>query len=184
MDVQTIPGFLTPDECKKYKHLISKKEAPSFTTSGMFRNKVWDDPILTHMIYSRLVSKTNDMRYLRANTCVMTGTYQSGNQFSIHTDTGLYYNKHKNECSKWTCLIYLNDDFEGGSTTFYDTDTWKKQLSIIPKRGMALIFDIGLWHCGDPVISGSKQWIGCEIIGTLSNRHNNNTTIKNLFNNK
>jgi hypothetical protein len=30
-----------------------------------------------------------------------------------------------------------------------------------------LDFDIDLWHRGDVIQSGTKYWIGCEIIGTF-----------------
>ena len=71
------------------------------------------------------------------------------------------------EKSCWTLLIYLNDDYEGGHTIFYD-DNWKQIESISPERGKALLFDIDLWHRGDILVSGTKQWIGCEIIGVFN----------------
>ena len=58
-----------------------------------------------------------------------------------------------------------HDDFRGGRTLFY-TDTGEHTVSIEPKRGRALVFDIDVWHQGEEV-EGEKLWIGCEIIGKL-----------------
>ena len=93
----------------------------------------------------------------------MTGKYLSNNNFGLHTDTGLFYNKNTKEKSQYTLLIYLNDDFEGGTTSFF-TDNFQPTVTIHPKQGTALLFDIDLWHKGDKLISGEKYWIGCELI--------------------
>lgn len=167
MDILTFDDFLSKEECEKYRRVIDTKEAPAFTTAGNFTNKIWNDTSFSSVLHTRLMTLTKDTRYLRSSTCVMAGKYKQGDQFGLHTDTGLYYNIHTNEKSKWTLLIYLNDEFEGGSTIFYDTDTWEKTQEIVPKTGMALLFDIDLWHRGDPLVSGFKYWIGCEIIGTI-----------------
>jgi hypothetical protein len=96
----------------------------------------------------------------------MTGNYCPGQEFNMHTDTGLFYDRKAQEKSRWTLLIYLNDDFEGGHTLFYD-DAWKQTHDIEPVAGTALLFDIDLWHKGDVLQSGVKHWIGCEIIGVF-----------------
>jgi len=101
----------------------------------------------------------------RPNTVIMSGKYQVGDSFSLHTDTGLYYNRDTREKTRWTLLIYLNDDFDGGETVFYN-DNWRRdEVTIVrPKKGNAILFDIDLWHKGTPVTRGVKYWIGCEII--------------------
>jgi len=30
-----------------------------------------------------------------------------------------------------------------------------------------ILFNIDLWHKANPLIEGSKYWIGCEIIGKI-----------------
>jgi hypothetical protein len=49
-------------------------------------------------------------------------------------------------------------------TVFYD-DNWRVTKTVTPKKGNAILFDIDLWHMGNPVTRGAKYWIGCEIIG-------------------
>lgn len=62
-----------------------------------------------------------------------------------------------------TALVYLNDDFQGGSTYFPHLS-----LSILPKSGMLIAWDNlfpdgsrnpAALHAGEPVISGTKYLI-------------------------
>lgn len=71
----------------------------------------------------------------------------------VHTDTGYDNN------SKYTVLVYLNDDFEGGSTSFYDDNLTEKLFEIQPVKGRILCFDIDLFHSGDMITKGTKLWI-------------------------
>lgn len=111
----------------------------------------------------------------------MAGYYQKEKSFGIHTDTGLYYNIELNQKSRWTLLIYLNDNFDGGETVFYDTNTWNKVCEIKPEIGKALLFDIDLWHSGSPIVDGEKYWIGCEIIGYIIIDNINNIIYYNII---
>jgi hypothetical protein len=73
------------------------------------------------------------------------------------------YDKINNLYSKYTLLIYLNDDYEGGTTTFY-TDTFIERFKVQPKKGRILCFDIDLFRSGDRVSNGNKMWIGTELV--------------------
>ena len=51
----------------------------------------------------------------------------------------------------YSVLIYLNDDFEGGETSFPDL------LRIVkPEAGAALVFGHGHEHIGLPISQGDK----------------------------
>jgi prolyl 4-hydroxylase len=123
-------------------------------------------------MYNRLIEldsqngKPPNPDFIRPNSLVMTAKYVDGNNFNLHTDTGLYYNRKQQLKSNYTLLIYLNDEFEGGQTSFY-TPEFKHYLDITPKRGSCAVFDINWWHKGNPVSNGKKYWIGCEIIGKI-----------------
>ena len=86
-----------------------------------------------------------------------------GQMFGIHTDTGYEFDQKKNMFSKFTVLTYLNDDFEGGSTIFYNDDL-KETTRIIPQAGETLVFDIDRFHAGENVTNGIKLWIGTELV--------------------
>ena len=72
--------------------------------------------------------------------------YASGNYYTPHTDTGM----HRND-RYFTVVCYLNEDFEGGETSF-------PQLHhlIAPRPGKTVIFPSTYVHCAEPVASGEK----------------------------
>ena len=77
--------------------------------------------------------------------------YKPGDYFNWHSDlTGGFATQRTA-----TMIMYLNDDFEGGSTCFQHLD-----LKIQPKRGSALVYYYTpaepLIHCGEAVTSGTK----------------------------
>lgn len=167
--VYVIPDFLSDIECSTYMNMDFPKESYEFTSSGKFKNSKLIDPVLSTFFYDRLTMFMKEDRgkpFLRANNLIMMGEYNPGNSFGMHTDTGLYYDLNTKTKSAWTLLIYLNDEFTGGTTSFY-TDHFELTTTIIPKKGTALLFDIDLWHKGDELTSGIKKWIGCEIIGNM-----------------
>jgi prolyl 4-hydroxylase len=164
--VFTFDNFLTESECNTFIYEINnKKNKVCFTNSGVFENDKYIDNELAQYFFYK-IKKLTDLPILRANDLIMTGKYIPGNSFNLHTDTGLYYNRKDKEKSRYTLLIYLNDNYTGGETEFY-TDEFKKVLTITPQKGKALLFDIDLWHKGNTVIEGNKYWIGCEIIGNF-----------------
>jgi hypothetical protein len=79
--------------------------------------------------------------------------------------------------SRFTFLIYLNDDFEGGGTSFYAPSADKGRVvvrSVAPKRGSILCFPhgehvehVGLVHEGSAVTRGSKYVVRTEVMYTL-----------------
>jgi len=81
--------------------------------------------------------------------------YEEGNQFLAHYDNGGHLNKRL-----FTILIYLNDDFEGGTTTFTN-----QNIVIKPKTGKMIIWknlnkrvsDGDSMHSGDKLIKGTKM---------------------------
>jgi prolyl 4-hydroxylase len=163
----TFDDFLTNDECNYFINQINnKKNKRCFTDSGAFENDKYIDLELAQYFYNKIKNLT-DLQILRPNNLIMTGKYVSGDSFNLHTDTGLFYDRKNKEKSRYTLLIYLNDDFISGETEFY-TEQFKKVLTIKPKKGKALLFDIDLWHKGNTIIEGNKYWIGCEIIGPFS----------------
>lgn len=65
--------------------------------------------------------------------------------FGLHTETRLYFDILTLEKKEVTLLIYLNDNFVGEETVFYVDDV-PEPITIKPQKGMALLFDISLWH--------------------------------------
>lgn len=81
--------------------------------------------------------------------------YQRGHQFKGHYDES--YIRNELEASYFTFMIYLNDNFQGGDTTF-------QGLRIQPKQGMALIFLHSLYHEGSEVTQGVKYVLRTDVM--------------------
>lgn len=105
----------------------------------------------THQISSRLLgSKTS---YILEKPLLVT--YSPGQQYRPHFDTTEDYSVRRRR----TVILYLNDGFTGGETDFVVLG-----MKILPKKGMALVFDniisdqttLFSMHAGLPVISGYK----------------------------
>lgn len=168
--IYELPNFFTYDECIKYIEVIdSNKKIIPFTNSGKFINNKWDDINLATTFYDKIRNYHIRDNILRPNKVIMSGKYAVGDSFSLHTDTGLFYDTTMKEESRWTLLIYLNDDYIGGETVFYD-DCWNIKRVIKPQVGKGILFDIDLWHQGNSITSGEKYWIGCEIIGKIHHK--------------
>jgi prolyl 4-hydroxylase len=56
-----------------------------------------------------------------------------------------------------TLMVYLNDDFAGGETSF-------AEVAIVPHRGMALLFRHALFHEGRPVTRGVKYVLRSDVM--------------------
>lgn len=89
--------------------------------------RVWRADLLNH-------SDTQVIRY------APNGHYQE------HTDSGYDLSDRY-----FSVLCYLNDDFEGGHTSFPYLN-----FSAVPKRGRAIVFPSSYMHCAEPVLSGEK----------------------------
>ena len=81
--------------------------------------------------------------------------YQRGHQFKGHYDES--YIRNEREASYFTFMVYLNDNFQGGDTTFHG-------LCIRPRQGMALIFLHSLYHEGSEVTQGVKYVLRSDVM--------------------
>lgn len=90
--------------------------------------------------------------------------YDPGQQFDWHQD--FPYERDNGEKSFWTLMIYLNEGFQGGATSFEDSYSLESfdPLEITPKRGMALFFDHSVHHKGEPVQQGRKYVLRTDVM--------------------
>lgn len=82
--------------------------------------------------------------------------YEVGERFKMHRDGS--YERNEEECSFFSFLLYLNDDFEGGETYF------EEGVTVKPKTGDALLFHHPLRHEGRQIISGMKYVLRTDIM--------------------
>lgn len=107
--------------------------------------------------------------------------YNPTDVFKIHSDgawtgagldaEGEYVDDiyHGTGLSWLTFLVYLNEDFEGGTTSFYTRDGRHNTLTVKPEQGSALCFFHGYHplsplHQGDLVTEGTKYVARTEVI--------------------
>jgi prolyl 4-hydroxylase len=68
------------------------------------------------------------------------------------------------ERSHLTFMAYLNEDFTGGETKFYDIEQRACRATIRPERGMALVFAHLQLHEGAPVLTGRKYVLWTDVM--------------------
>jgi prolyl 4-hydroxylase len=170
-NIFTIPGVLSPEECADLIRMTEAsgfKDAPITTARGFVmrpetRNNarvMQDDIPRAAWIWERIARfvapKLGPWRAVGLNERLRYYRYEPGQYFKWHGDGAFI--RSERERSLFTAMVYLNDDFEGGSTDFWDS------VSIVPQRGMALLFEHSLTHQGAPVISGQKYVLRSDVM--------------------
>ncbi len=169
----TIENFWKEQECRDF---IVKSEALGYepatidTEKGQIvletiRNNnrvIYKDFILSDKIWQQLKpfapAKIGNSNAVGLNELFRFYKYQPGQEFKKHRDQS--YIRNETEASYFTFMIYLNDDYEGGETTFTN-------ITIQPKQGTALIFFHDLEHEGCAVKQGIKYVLRSDIMFRL-----------------
>jgi len=172
--IVTISNFLSPQECDQFIQLTlaqGYEEAPITTFRGFamrpdIRNNtrvMKDDVALAAQLWER-------MKHLVPTTHRRIGSWQphglnerlrfyrytQGQYFKWHSDGPFI--RSQREVSLFTAMVYLNEDFEGGTTDFQSGPT------VRPQRGMLLLFEHSLMHQGAPVRSGCKYVLRTDVM--------------------
>ncbi len=167
----TIDELLTPAECDEQIARIESlgPELATINTGrpggeirrGLRNNGriTVDDRPFTDLLWSR-VARHIPTIFGRSPTGVnerLRGyRYQPGEYFGLHYDGNF---ARDGECSELTFMIYLNDGFSGGETSFPELDK-----TIRPRTGTALLFQHMLLHEGCAVQRGVKYAIRSDIM--------------------
>src|SRR5688500_17062136 len=154
--VFTIPNVLDSDQCAATIRRIEElgpEDAPITTAAGFVmrpdvrnnRRVVFDDVPLAQLVFDRvshaLPATLCGMRLKGANERFRAYRYDVGHRFAPHYDGAFCRNAR--ERSLLTLMVYLNDDFRGGTTRFHDYE-----LDVVPRPGMALVFQHYVLHEG------------------------------------
>jgi hypothetical protein len=92
--------------------------------------------------------------------------YDPGQKFDWHQDG--YYERENGERSQFTFMVYLNDGFGGGGTSFVDPHgRLFDPFTVVPKKGSALFFYHHLDHRGDEVTSARKYVLRSDVMYAL-----------------
>lgn len=106
-------------------------------------------------------------RAIGLNPCWRLSKYYPGDRFARHIDYSV--DKSTEEKSMLTVNIYLNDDFEAGSTRFFsDRQVPDADLTVQPRRGLCLLFrqtpGKAYIHDGERVRSGLKYLLRSDVM--------------------
>ncbi len=128
-----------------------------------------DDPRLAEELFARaqpfLPAIRRDRRQLAGlNERFRFYRYDVGQTFTQHYDGS--FRRNAREESQLTFMVYLNDDFTGGTTDFFHEDG-RFWLRVEPKQGMALLFAHALLHEGTAVESGRKYVLRTDVMYRL-----------------
>jgi hypothetical protein len=174
-DIYTIENFWTPAHCDEF---IAATEAMGYDNATIqtdhgprlvehIRNNqrvIRDDVVLADSIWNVLKDFIpqyhGDSLAIGLNERFRFYRYSPGQRFKKHRDQS--YIRNSREASYFTFMIYLNDNFTGGATTF-------NNLVVSPKKGMALIFYHYLEHEGAEVTEGTKYVLRTDIMYRLNN---------------
>jgi len=169
----TVRDVLSPGECETQINRIEglkPETAPINTVRGTrvklnVRNNervIFDDQEFAGLLLQRVrdcvPGDIHGMRLAGVNERFRGYRYKPGMRFAPHADGAFYRNE--DEQSWYTFMVYLNDGFDGGHTTFLV----EPEVSIKPERGMALFFQHPLIHEGSVVHSGVKYVLRTDLM--------------------
>ena len=207
--IWTIDSFFSKDDCDeiiskslKFEQKESRKRLISFDSHGILLNGIQKKmkPIVQTMETIGMVSpygfykgdwKCNG----NVNQCLRINKYDIDDFFDWHRDS--QFTQSKFIRSNYTILVYLNDNFEGGSTSFkipceeilHNGLTIEEELKnkfidfeIKPKTGTAIIFDQRLLHKGNLLLSGTKYVFRTDLLAYCNTIEENNKLVNEIDN--
>ena len=167
----TVTDFFSPEECDAYIELTEQAgyaDAPITTSHGPqmrpeIRNNtrvMLDDQQRADDLWKRVEqyvpSPFNDQwAACGLNERFRFYRYDVGQQFNWHYDG--CFERDNGQRSWLTFMVYLNDGFSGGETSFNHVD-------IAPQRGMALFFVHQIKHKGQSVTEGRKYVLRSDVM--------------------
>ena len=169
-EIFTVSNFFTPEECEAS---IQRAESAGFADAPInsafgpqirrdVRNNtrvMIDDVDCACTLWQRAAvyvpKYRRDWEAVGVNERLRFYRYDIGQQFEWHYDGA--FERANGELSQLTFMVYLNDEFEGGETSF-------DAVTIVPERGMALFFVHQIRHKGQPVIRGRKYVLRTDVM--------------------
>lgn len=121
---------------------------------------MFDDVALAARLYDRVAVALPALcrtRPVGANERFRGYKYQRAERFAPHLDGSFVRNP--DERSELTLMVYLNQGFAGGSTLFLD-----HEVEVVPRTGLALLFQHRVLHEGSPVLGGTKYVLRSDVM--------------------
>lgn len=172
--ISTVENFWTVEKCDTFIRkseeigyelaMVNTERGPK-RVEGVRNNKriLFSDKALANEIWSDISGfvkqELGNSKAIGLNEMFRFYKYETGQEFKKHRDQSFI--RDETESSYFTLMIYLNDGFEGGQTTF-------KDLVVEPKKGAALIFLHDLEHEGSKLTMGEKYVLRTDIMYRLN----------------
>jgi predicted 2-oxoglutarate/Fe(II)-dependent dioxygenase YbiX len=171
-----IHEFFSAEECRRsvaFSEGLGYVDAPITTALGFVMAKeirnntrvMVDTPVLAGELFERarrfLPGRVDRWSLHGLNERFRYYRYDVGQRFRLHYDGSFWRNAE--EESQLTFMVYLNDDFEGGTTDFY-YENRRLKARVQPRRGTALVFAHAQLHEGTPVTSGRKYVLRTDVM--------------------
>ena len=186
--VMTISDFLMPEECKAYIATsesrgyapapLTTSRGPVMDTNVRSNHRVMlDDPAVAKGLWNRVRQLVPQValdwedvpcQAVGLNERLRFFRYEKNQKFARHYDGA--YHRTSYEHSLLTFMVYLNDDFQGGETRFFN-DYQKERFFIQPRRGSALLFVHNQMHEGSSVLEGCKYVLRSDVMYRRKTAH-------------
>lgn len=153
--------FIRQSEAKGYEAAAVQTETGPRVVDHIRNNNrvLYKDVDLARELWNQLEphapKSIGDAQAIGLNELFRFYRYQPGQQFRKHRDQS--YIRNNSEASYYTFMIYLNDNFKGGETTF-------NNFKVAPRKGAALVFYHYLEHEGSEVTEGTKYVLRTDIM--------------------
>lgn len=166
--LHAIDGILDKKQCDKYIKLFDNPKNVELvnTKNRKYFRVVFIDKELAEFLFQKVESfipKKIRKQVVGMNKYIRLSKYQPGQFFGIHKD-GINKDKEDNSYSYATLNIFLNDNFEGGETTFYERDKKTVTLKCKPKMGRGSFFYSQQFHEGNKLKSGYKYLLRTDLM--------------------
>ena len=167
-----LPAVCTAAECERWIRRIQSAGTDSATINTKDGNQVdsqirnnrrviFDDLEWAHELFEKVKDQVpqdiHEMSLAGVNERLRCYEYQAGQRFAPHSDGAFIRNDR--ERSWYTYMVYLNEEFEGGSQSFVEPE-----VIIRPRAGTALLFQHPIIHEGSEVRAGVKYVVRTDLM--------------------
>lgn len=170
-----IKNKFSKQECINMINKYEDKLEFNILENGEYYRYDFFDRTMSNYIYNKI---KDDIYKIDKNICIMSDKFyltkylDNSGHIKKHIDGSKTYGKYK---TKYTLILYLNDNFNNGHTIIKDT-------KIKPKCGDILLLKQDVLHKGEKPINGEKYILrGDLMINDIQNQYYyDNKNIKNI----
>jgi hypothetical protein len=170
-EIFLVEDFLTNEDCQNYINTGLEKgfeeakvniDGEQTTFKGIRNNErilFFDNELATSLfnkVKTFLPKYEEGFELIGLNEMFRIYKYSIGERFKMHRDGS--FKRSEKEQSRYSLIIYLNDDFEGGETEFKDL------FKVEPKIGTALCFRHPHKHEGKLIKEGNKYVLRTDVM--------------------